>query len=51
MEISVMDMLAARDKRAATQKRLLEAFGKPLVCFTMNIAGPVKYSESIFTIQ
>lgn len=47
MEVSVMDMLAARDQRAATQKRLLEQFGKPLVCFTMNIAGPVKYSQPI----
>ena len=47
MEISVVQILAARDKRAATQKRLLEAFGKRLVCFTMNIAGPVKYSPVI----
>ena len=47
MEISIVDILAARDKRAATQKRLLEAFGKPLICFTMNIAGPVKYSPQI----
>ncbi len=47
MEISVMDILAARDERAATQKRLLERFGKPLICFTMNIAGPVKYSPAI----
>ena len=47
MKISVMDILAARDKRAATQKRLLEGFGKPLICFTMNIAGPVKHSDPI----
>lgn len=47
MEVSVMQILAARDQRAATQKRLLKAFGKPLICFTMNIAGPVKYSEAI----
>ncbi len=47
MEITVMDILAARDARVAVQKRLLEHFGKPLICFTMNIAGPVKYSEEI----
>lgn len=47
MEISVMEILAARDKRAATQKRLLDKTGKPLICFTMNIAGPVKYSAKI----
>ena len=48
MDVSVMDILAARDQRAATQKRLLERFGKPLICFTMNIAGPIKYSPEIF---
>lgn len=47
MEISLMQILAARENRAATQKRLLQDFGKPLICFTMNIAGPVKYSEAI----
>ena len=47
MNVSVTDILAARDQRAAAQKRLLKAFGKPLICFTMNIAGPVKYSEAI----
>ena len=47
MEVSVMDILAARDARAVTQKRLLERFGKPLICFTMNIAGPVKYTNAI----
>lgn len=47
MNVSVMDILSARDRRAATQKRLLDTFGKPLICFTMNIAGPVKYSEEI----
>jgi len=47
MEVSVMDILAARDQRAATQKRLLDKYGKPLICFTMNIAGPVKHSSEI----
>ena len=47
MEVTVMDILAARDMRAAVQKRLLEQFSKPLVCFTMNIAGPVKFSPAI----
>ena len=47
MEVSVMEILAARDIRAATQKRLLDQFRKPLICFTMNIAGPVKHSDAI----
>lgn len=47
MDITLMQILAARDARAATQTRLLQRFGKPLICFTMNIAGPVKYSSAI----
>jgi len=47
MEITLTEILAAREMRAAAQKRLLETYGKPLICFTMNIAGPVKYSPQI----
>ena len=44
MEITLMDMLEARERRAAKQEACLLRFGKTLVCFTMNIAGPVKDS-------
>ena len=47
MEVTVMDMLQARDRRAARQQALLSQFGGTLVCFTMNIAGPVKRSPLI----
>ena len=47
MEISLHQILDARERRAARQRALLAQFGKPLICFTMNIAGPVKYSELI----
>lgn len=40
-------MLQAREDRAARQQELLARFGKPLVCFTMNIPGPVKDSPLI----
>lgn len=40
-------MLQAREDRAARQEALLARFGKPLVCFTMNIPGPVKDSPLI----
>lgn len=40
-------ILAARENRMLRQKRLLAHWGKPLVCFTMNIAGPVKNSALI----
>lgn len=42
--VEVTDMLQARDGRAAAQKKLLLAYGQPLLCFTMNIPGPIKTS-------
>ena len=47
MEVSLMQVLTARERRVKRQKELLEQYGKPLLCFTMNIAGPVKISPLI----
>lgn len=47
MLVSVEDMMAARDRRLERQRRLRAAHGGTLVCFTMNIAGPVKMSGDI----
>lgn len=47
MEVTLMDILNARETRAARQKELLRTYGKPLICFTMNIAGPEKTSPLI----
>lgn len=47
MEITLQQILDAREQRAARQKALLAQYGKPLICFTMNIAGPVKTSPLI----
>lgn len=44
-EITLREVLCARDLRAASQRRLLAAYGLPLLGFTMNIAGPVKRSR------
>lgn len=41
-EASLEDVLAARDNRSALQQRLLYLYRKPLICFTLNMAGPVK---------
>ncbi|MCD8189724.1 MAG: triphosphoribosyl-dephospho-CoA synthase CitG [Clostridiales bacterium] len=41
------EMLEARELRVLRQQDLLRHFGKPLICFTMNIPGPVKNSLSI----
>lgn len=41
------EILELREKRAAAQQCLLRAYGKPIVCFTMNIPGPVKQNGLI----
>lgn len=42
MIVSLPDMLDARERRANKQRELLEKYKKPMISFTMNIAGPVK---------
>ena len=42
MIVSLPEMLDARERRANRQRELLGKFQKPLVSFTMNIAGPIK---------
>ena len=45
--VELSQMLRAREIRAVRQRELLAQYGKPLVWFTMNIAGPVKTSQLI----
>ena len=47
MEVSLFDILQAREARARQQQALLEEYRVPLLCFTMNIAGPVKTTPLI----
>ena len=47
MNVTVEDMMEARDARAARQQALLSEYGSTLLCFTMNIPGPVKYDDVI----
>lgn len=46
-EVSLTEMLEARERRAQHQQELLAQYHKPILCFTMNIAGPVKASPLI----
>lgn len=46
-EVTLSDMLAARERRAAEQQRMLRRHHLPLVSFTMNIAGSIKDSPLI----
>ena len=47
MEVSLQDLLEAREDRVRRQEELLKTHGGVLICFTMNIAGPVKHSPLI----
>ena len=47
VNVTLEDILRARDARADAQRRLLQVHRLPLVSFTMNIAGPVKSSPLI----
>ena len=40
--VELPEMLAGRESRVNRQQKLLERYGAPLICFTLNIAGPVK---------
>lgn len=46
-EVTLFQILEARENRAKKQKVLLSRYQKPLICFTMNIAGPVKRTPEI----
>lgn len=42
MEVTLAQMLDARENRAFRQFQLNREFGKPMISFSMNIPGPVK---------
>lgn len=45
--VTMVEILDAREVRAQKQSALLAEYQRPLVCFTMNIAGPVKVTPLI----
>ncbi len=47
MQVTLNEILEAREARVRTQQELLQKHCAPLVCFTMNIAGPVKTTPVI----
>lgn len=47
MEITLPQMLDARERRVDRQMALLEKYKLPLICFTMNIAGPEKCNDLV----
>lgn len=47
MEVTLAQMLEAREARAFRQFQLNREFGKPIISFSMNIPGPIKDSTLI----
>ena len=41
-QVTLSQMLIARERRAQRQRELLEKYRASLISFTMNIAGPFK---------
>ncbi len=46
-EVTLEEILRTREERVIKQKEFLSLYKCPLICFTMNIAGPVKYTPLI----
>lgn len=47
MEVTLQNILDAREARAIRQKELLAEYQKPIVSFTMNIPGPIKLDRDV----
>lgn len=46
-QITLSQMLLVREHRARKQQELIDKYHASLICFTMNIAGPIKNNSSI----
>ena len=46
-EVTIIEILDSREKRVQKQKELISRHNSPLICFTMNIAGPIKVTPLI----
>lgn len=47
MEVSLIDILNAREERVLLQQKMLQKYSCPVISFTMNIAGPMKNTPLI----
>ncbi len=46
-EVTLKQMLEARESRVRIQKNIIAKYNCPVISFTMNIAGPIKYTPVI----
>ena len=49
-QVELPAMLAARERRAASQQAFLEKYRRPLLSFCLNIPGPVKTTPELRTL-
>ena len=47
LQVTLSQILLSRETRVHRQKELIAQYGTPLICFTMNIPGPVKCTPLI----
>ena len=47
-EVTVPEMLAARDHRVELQRDFIARFHHPVICFMLNIPGPHKVGEDFY---
>ena len=47
-EVTVPEMLAARDHRVEQQRDFITRFHHPVICFMLNIPGPHKVGEDFY---
>lgn len=45
--VTLEEMLIAREKRVMIQSTLIQSYRVPLICFTLNIPGPVKVFDNL----
>lgn len=45
--VSVEEMAECRERRAKRQEELIKEYSLPVISFTMNVAGPVKYKKAL----
>ena len=45
-EVTLEEMLDARERRVFLQNSLIQTYNKPIISFTLNIPGPVKVFDT-----
>ncbi len=46
-DVSLLEMMNAREMRCRLQQQLLQLYKEPLICLTLNVPGPVKVLPGI----